>query len=78
MTASTTTRPVGLPHVGDIWVWEPLKPYAFELVKVTDVTWSGEEWFVESVGWARPDSERCWNGLSRWVEATVLVKPRED
>jgi len=60
-----------LPGVGDVWEWEPLKPHARETVTVTEVTWNGEEWWIESEG----NSGRHWNSASRWVEATVLVAP---
>lgn len=65
-----------LPEVGTLWVWEPLKPRATQLVRVTEVRWVDNEWKVESEavnGW-RDSGERFWNDLSRWVEATVFFE----
>lgn len=72
-----------VPSIGSTWIWEPEKPHARQYVRVTDVHWNGEEWWVESERLngllkARPplpDGKRYWNELSRWVEATVLVEP---
>lgn len=62
-----------VPRVGSIWEWEPLKDYARQTVRVTAVTWNGDECWVES---ERLDGEdRVPNELSRWIEATVLVTP---
>lgn len=62
-----------LPGVGDTWEWEPLKPHARETVVVTAVKWNGDEWMIETSG----PRGRHWNTASRWVEATVLVRPAD-
>ena len=73
------------PEVGSIWEWEPLNSRARELVRVTAVTWNGEECWVESEPMTRnvylnpaPGRDRFQNELSRWVQATVLVDIDED
>jgi hypothetical protein len=38
-----------LPGVGGIYVWELDQPHACELIKVTEVFWNGEEWWVRTV-----------------------------
>lgn len=63
-----------LPNVGDVWEWEPLAPHARETVTVTEVKWNGDEWWIESDG---TRTGRAWNSASRWVEATVLVRPAD-
>jgi hypothetical protein len=37
-----------LPQVGSVYVWELDAPHACELIKVTGVTWNGEEWWVRT------------------------------
>lgn len=37
-----------LPGVGGIYVWELDKPSACELIKVIEVIWNGEEWWVRT------------------------------
>ena len=64
-----------VPHDGDIWLWEPEKEHAREFVRVTDVRWNGEEVWVESE--VMSTSRTALNDLSRWVEATVLVRVSE-
>lgn len=59
------------PKVGSIWAWEPLER-AHETVTVRTVSWNGETVWIETTN---PDGRRCWNELSRWVEATVMILP---
>jgi hypothetical protein len=71
----TVEEPVGLPQVGDVWLWEPEKPHAREVVTVTATQQNSiGTWKVESSS----RSGTHWNDLSRWVEATVLVTPAEE
>lgn len=37
-----------LPGVGSIYVWELDVPHACELIKVVEVFWNGEEWWVRT------------------------------
>ena len=62
-----------VPRVGSVWEWEPMKDYARERVRVTAVTWNGDECWVQSERLDGSDSRP--NELSRWIEATVLVDP---
>lgn len=60
-----------VPEIGTVWEWEPLKDYARQKVRVTAVTWNGDECWVTSELLNGTDARL--NELSRWVEATVLV-----
>ena len=60
-----------VPAVGSVWCWEPLKPWAVEVVQVMDVRWNGDEWWITSR--SVTSGEEYPNSLSRWVEATVLL-----
>jgi hypothetical protein len=71
MAAKAREAETMLPEVGSKWMWEPLDRHATETVIVTEVKWNGEEWWIESEG----TSGRHWNVASRWVEATVFLKP---
>lgn len=65
------------PEVGSVWVWEIDQPTARELIRVTEVFWNGEEW------WVRTDALRVrtdtsppashLNDLSRFWEACTPV-----
>ena len=61
------------PLPGTLWVWEPEK--APTLIKVVQVLWNGEEWWVATRG--LPDaglySRDDWNDLSRFWEACHAV-----
>lgn len=62
-----------VPKIGSLWAWEPMRPAAFCIAKVTDVRVNadGEVWIQsESVQSGR----RYWNELDRWVQATVLIR----
>lgn len=71
------------PVIGSIWHWEPMKSHASQRVIVTDVNIAPDgEVRVESgppMGLSRGvmPKARCWNTLSRWMEAAVLVEPAE-
>lgn len=63
------------PRTGTLWVWEPVTAPA--LIKVLEVRWNGEEWWIKTVSLAdyttppalrRPAAEN-WNDLSRFWEA---------
>jgi hypothetical protein len=66
-----------VPTVGSRWIWERGNETAEETIKVTDVKWNGEEWFVATVAGPRPPRELnntvpgrpYWNDLSRFWEA---------
>jgi hypothetical protein len=73
-----------LPGVGSIWVWELDQPHACQLIKVTEVFWNGEEWWVRTeLLHHRPlinsfypraaDIEHL-NDLSRFWEAVTPVR----
>ena len=76
---SSYSRTARRPLVGTLWVWEPDLPYAVELVRVADVRWNGEEWWV---GTDHPRSVTApgelrrlmWNDLSRFWEACHHVR----
>jgi hypothetical protein len=80
---SSYNRDAPRPLIGTLWVWEPGKPHAIELIKVTAVRWNGEEWWVETEavvqaplsGEATPGA-RHWNDLSRFWEACHRVQRR--
>jgi hypothetical protein len=78
-----------LPGVDSIWVWELDKPDACELIRVTEVFWNGEEWWVRTVrhpmryAWLiseadlpRPlrDPTEHLNDISRFWEAVTPVR----
>lgn len=78
-----------LPKPGSVWHWEPTKPApVHRVVRVTGVRWNGEEAFVESEPIGPCDCglpshqdcvrPRCWNDLSRWMEATVFLGAEDD
>jgi hypothetical protein len=79
MDRETARRPV----VGSLWVWEPEKPHAVALIKVTAVRWNGEEWFVgtealaenagEVMGTSNIGHGVIWNDLSHFWEACHYV-----
>jgi hypothetical protein len=71
-----------LPGVGGIYVWELDQPHACELIKVTEVFWNGEEWWVRTVRlhdplegshFADPRSEHL-NDVGRFWEAVTPVR----
>jgi hypothetical protein len=72
-----------LPKAGTHWVWELDKPHACELIKVTEVFWNGEEWWVRTKGLMRDvahlahaaflTSPESLNDLSRFWEAVTPV-----
>lgn len=41
-------RQAARPVAGTLWAWEPGKPHAAALIKVTEVRWNGEEWWVRA------------------------------
>jgi hypothetical protein len=65
-----------VPEVGSVWVWELGAPHACCLIRVVEVRWNGEEW------WVRTDallpaplqrSRRCFNDAGRFAEAVTPV-----
>lgn len=64
-----------LPTIGSVWVWEPEKPHAREIVTVVDVSFNGDEWWVSS---RNADDVLARNSLDRWVEATVFHAMKGD
>ena len=69
------------PNVGTVWVWELDQPHARSLIRVTDVRWNGEEWWVESESLLPtnppfPPNEagvKALNDVSRFWEACIPV-----
>lgn len=35
-----------LPKIGTVWIWEIRSPLAMAVIRVFDVFWNGEQWFV--------------------------------
>jgi hypothetical protein len=77
---SSYDRNAPLPGIGSIYVWELDKPAACELIRVTEVFWNGEEWWVRTVrlhqdipiSLGGPTSHL--NDLSRFWEAVTPVR----
>jgi hypothetical protein len=73
-----------LPGVGSIWVWELDVPHATELLKVTEVFWNGEEWWVRTARlhehtlrnafYPKQSDIEHLNDLSRFWEAVTPVR----
>jgi hypothetical protein len=72
-----------LPGVGSIYVWELDVPHACELIKVVEVFWNGEEWWVRTERlhaplanlWYPPNPAAVQlNDLSRFWEAVTPVR----
>lgn len=66
------------PRPGTLWVWEPTLPHARAVLKVLEVKWNGEEWWVktetltphkDTFGYHGLDPNVAWNDLSRFWEA---------
>lgn len=66
-------KSAALPLVGDRYIWMPHSDDARETVLVTDVTWNGEDWWVECQN--EVEGKPALNELSRWIEATVYLSP---
>lgn len=70
------------PRVGSVYVWELDEPHACELIKVTEVTWNGEEWWVRTELLHKSLANTSYsptvapqlNDLSRFWEAVTLVR----
>lgn len=68
-------------EVGMTFLWEPMKPWATEHVKVVEVKDNGEELWMTTKGW-EPTSRVSgdytgpvyWNSEDRFREAVVLVE----
>lgn len=63
--------------VGNSYHWEPTKSYASAWCKVIDVTWNGEEFWVDTIGIEgivplEIKGTECKNELSRFLEATTI------
>jgi hypothetical protein len=69
-----------LPGIGSIYVWELDLPHACELIKVTEVFWNGEEWWVRTVRLHDALANSVFssgphlNDLSRFWEAVTPVR----
>ena len=66
------------PRPGTFWAWEPARPHAATLVKVSRVRWNGDEWWVATIpaGAEDPLPGAHWNNLSRFWEACHHVAAR--
>lgn len=66
-------RYAALPDVGARYLWMPHAEHASETVIVLSVTWTGQAFWIESLG---EESGKTYpNELDRWIEATVLMSP---
>jgi hypothetical protein len=67
-----------LPGIDSIWVWELDDPGACELIKVTEVFWNGEEWWVRTIKLHDPGifsgPTQHLNDLGRFWEAVTPVR----
>ena len=74
---SSYDREATRPLAGTLWVWEPEKPHAVALIRVTGVRWNGEEWHVGARAITDgAGSGEYWNDLSRFWEAAHRVSRR--
>jgi hypothetical protein len=80
---SSYDREATRPLAGTLWVWEPEKPHAVALIRVTGVRWNGEEWFVQTTTIAAAGAYPGdvvgavnWNDLGRFWEAAHRVSRR--
>lgn len=73
-------RGAQVPQVGSVWVWELDDPLARCLIRVVEVRWNGEEW------WIRTDAllpapyqgtRLCYNDAGRFDEACTPVGTAE-
>ncbi len=80
---SSYDRRAPLPGIGSIWVWELDVPHACELIKVVEVFWNGEEWWVRTerlhkplVNLWYPDNPSAvqLNDIGRFWEAVTPVR----
>jgi hypothetical protein len=65
-----------VPEVGSAWVWELDAPHARCLIRVTEVRWNGEEWWVKTVALLPAPGQSagpCYNDASRFAEAATPV-----
>lgn len=82
----TVDRHTLIPKIGSHWVWEVSDPWARCLIRVGEVKWNGEEWWVcaEQLTIAQPIGERepkdvvgsHWNDLYRFWEAVTPIGGR--
>jgi len=72
-----------LPGVGGIYVWELDQPHARDLIRVTEVFWNGEEWWVRTETLMRGPSHMLFglpgpasylNDVGRFWEAVTPVR----
>lgn len=65
-----------VPKVGSVWVWELDAPHARCLVRVVEVRWNGEEWWVKTealLPLPLPTTSMVYNDASRFAEAVTPV-----
>jgi hypothetical protein len=65
-----------VPEVGSVWVWELGAAHARCLVRVVEVRWNGEEWWVKTEALAPEPLQTIgvvYNDASRFAEAVTPV-----
>lgn len=62
---------VAIPAVGSRWHWEPAKPAIAAVLKVQEVIWNGEEYWVTALNLSEGRVNHV--PLGRWIEATVAA-----
>ena len=67
------------PAIGSLWAWEPGKPDAAALIRVTVYRKLGSTWLIGAqviAGGPGAGGSTWWNDLSRFREACHRVSPR--
>lgn len=69
-----------VPEVGSVWVWELDAPWACCLIRVVEVRWNGEEWWVKTVALLPAhlrvlDDDPYCSDADRFAEAVTPVGP---
>ncbi len=62
-----------VPVLNTLWVWEPRNADACALVRVVEVMWNGEEWWVRAERWPQQDGGSSLNDAGRFAEAARPV-----
>lgn len=59
------------PRAGTEWVWAPGSLWAEERVRVTRVSWNGEEWWVQTYCYST--RSLAWNDLEHFWDMCVYI-----
>lgn len=76
MTVDSYDPAAKVPEVDSVWVWELDAPHARCLIRVVEVRWNGEEWWVKSDALLTAPNQRagaCYNDASRFAESVTPV-----